>query len=55
MSDDEKGLIYPAEWLGKITDIREQYPLLDVDLCLAIAEKMTLTTITTLSMMLLIY
>jgi hypothetical protein len=40
MSDDKKGLLYPAKWSDRITDIHEQYPLLDVDLCLAIAEKM---------------
>jgi len=40
MSDGEKGLFYISEWSDRVTDIREQFPLLDLDLCFKIAEEM---------------
>ncbi len=40
MSDGEKRLFYLSEWSDRVTDIREQFPLLDLELCFKIAEEM---------------
>ena len=40
MSDLELRLFYLFEWSDKVRDIREQYPLLDLDLAFSIAEEM---------------
>ena len=39
-SDNEKFLFYLFEWSDSIVDIREQYPLLDLDLAMIIASDM---------------
>jgi hypothetical protein len=39
-SDGEARLFYLFEWSDRIHDIREQFPLLDLDLCQQIAEDM---------------
>jgi hypothetical protein len=41
-SDDEKRLFYVFEWSDAIVDIREQFPLLDLDLSMSIAEEMAI-------------
>ena len=38
-SDNEKRLFYVFEWSDAIVDIREQFPLLDLDLAMSIAEE----------------
>ena len=40
MSDGETRLYYLFEWSDRIVDIREQFPLLDRELCFKIAEEM---------------
>jgi TnsA endonuclease N terminal/TnsA endonuclease C terminal len=40
MSDGETRLFYLFEWSDRIVDIREQFPLLDRELCFKIAEDM---------------
>ena len=40
MSDWESRLFYLLEWSKKVQDIREQYPLLDLDLAMEIAKEM---------------
>jgi len=40
MSDGETRLFYLFEWSDRIVDIREQFPLLDRELCFRIAEDM---------------
>ena len=40
MSDGETRLFYLLEWSDRVVDIREQYPLLDRELCFKIAEEM---------------
>ncbi len=40
MSDGETRLFYLFEWSDRIIDIREQFPLLDRELCFKIAEDM---------------
>ncbi|MDJ0637136.1 MAG: TnsA endonuclease N-terminal domain-containing protein [Xenococcaceae cyanobacterium MO_188.B29] len=40
MSDWESRLFYLFEWSKKVQDIREQYPLLDLDLAMEIAKEM---------------
>ena len=39
-SDHEKRLFYLFEWSDTVIDIREQYPLLDLDLAMSIASEM---------------
>ena len=39
-SDHEKRYFYLLEWLDFVTDIREQYPLLNLDLAVDIAKEM---------------
>ncbi|WP_199784874.1 TnsA endonuclease N-terminal domain-containing protein [Nostoc sp. 'Lobaria pulmonaria (5183) cyanobiont'] len=39
LSDNEKRLFYVFEWLDTIVDIREQFPLIDLDLAMSIAEE----------------
>ncbi|WP_242072268.1 TnsA endonuclease N-terminal domain-containing protein [Nostoc sp. FACHB-110] len=39
-SDNEKRLFYVFEWSDAIVDIREQFPLLDLDLAISIADEM---------------
>ncbi len=39
-SDHEKRLFYLFEWSDTVTDIREQFPLLDLDLAMSIASEM---------------
>ncbi|MEH2136712.1 TnsA endonuclease C-terminal domain-containing protein [Nostoc sp.] len=41
-SDNEKRLFYVFEWSDAIVDIREQFPLLDLDLSMSIAEEMAI-------------
>ncbi len=40
MSDWESRLFYIFEWSKEVQDIREQYPLLDLDLAMEIAKEM---------------
>ena len=40
MSDWESRLFYIFEWCQEVQDIREQYPLLDLDLAMEIAKEM---------------
>lgn len=40
MSDLELRLFYLFEWSNKVIDIREQFPLLDLDLAFCIADEM---------------
>jgi hypothetical protein len=40
LSDNETRLFYLFEWSDTVTDIREQYPLLDLDLARSIADEM---------------
>ncbi len=40
MSDWESRLFYLFEWSKEVQDIREQYPLLDLDLAMEIAKEM---------------
>ena len=40
MSDWESRLFYLLEWSKEVQDIREQYPLLDLDLAMEIAKEM---------------
>ncbi|MDJ0658608.1 MAG: TnsA endonuclease N-terminal domain-containing protein [Crocosphaera sp.] len=40
MSDWESRLFYLLEWSNKVEDIREQYPLLNLDLAMEIAKEM---------------
>ena len=40
MSDWESRLFYIFEWCKEVQDIREQYPLLDLDLAMEIAKEM---------------
>lgn len=40
LSDNETRLFYLFEWSDAVTDIREQYPLLDLDLAMSIANEM---------------
>ncbi|MGQ4650351.1 hypothetical protein [Lyngbya aestuarii] len=40
LSDNETRLFYLFEWSDAVTDIREQYPLLDLELAMSIAEEM---------------
>ncbi len=40
LSDGEARLFYLCEWSDRIVDIREQFPLLDLDLCHQIAADM---------------
>ena len=40
LSDNEKRLFYLFEWSDSIIDIREQFPLLDLDLAMNIATEM---------------
>jgi TnsA endonuclease N terminal/TnsA endonuclease C terminal len=40
MSDWESRLFYLLEWRAEVQDIREQYPLLDLDLAMEIAKEM---------------
>ena len=40
MSDWESRLFYIFEWCKEVEDIREQYPLLDLDLAMEIAKEM---------------
>lgn len=40
MSDGETRLFYLLEWSDRVVDIREQFPLLDRELCFQIAEEM---------------
>ena len=40
MSDWESRLFYIFEWSQEVQDIREQYPLLDLDLAMEIAKEM---------------
>lgn len=39
LSDNEKRLFYVFEWSDTIVDIREQFPLIDLDLAMSIAEE----------------
>lgn len=39
LSDKELNYFYMLEWEDQVTDIREQYPLLDLELAMNIAEK----------------
>lgn len=39
LSDKELNYFYMLEWEDQVTDIREQYPLLDLELAMDIAEK----------------
>jgi hypothetical protein len=39
-SDHEKRLFYLFEWSDAVTDIKEQFPLLDLDLAMSIADAM---------------
>jgi hypothetical protein len=39
-SDHEKRLFYLYEWSDAVTDIKEQFPLLDLDLAMSIADGM---------------
>lgn len=39
-SDNEKRLFYVFEWSNTIVDTREQFPLLDLDLAMSIADDM---------------
>lgn len=39
LSDKELNYFYMLEWEDQVTDIREQYPLLDLELAMSIAEK----------------
>ncbi|MEH1768392.1 TnsA endonuclease C-terminal domain-containing protein [Nostoc sp.] len=39
LSDNEKRLFYVFEWSDTIVDIREQFPLIDLDLAISIAEE----------------
>jgi hypothetical protein len=40
LSDNETRLFYLFEWSDAVKDIREQYPLLDLDLAMSIADDM---------------
>lgn len=40
LSDNEKRLFYLFEWSESITDIREQFPLSNLDLATKIADEM---------------
>ena len=40
LSDNETRLFYLFEWSDAVTDIREQFPLLDLDLAMSIADEM---------------
>jgi hypothetical protein len=40
LSDQERRVFYIFEWSSKVVDIREQYPLDDLDLAMKIAEDM---------------
>lgn len=40
LSDQERRVFYLFEWSSKVVDIREQYPLDDLDLAMKIAEDM---------------
>ncbi|WP_242038044.1 TnsA endonuclease C-terminal domain-containing protein [Tolypothrix sp. FACHB-123] len=40
LSDHERRLFYLFEWSDMVVDIREQFPLLDLDLCTSIARDM---------------
>ncbi len=40
LSDQEKRTFYLLEWSDAVIDIREQYPLLDLDLAMKIADEM---------------
>lgn len=39
-SDNEKRLFYLLEWSDNVVDIKEQFPLLDLDLAMSIATEM---------------
>lgn len=43
LSDQERRVFYIFEWSSKVIDIREQYPLDDLDLAMRIAEEMEWT------------
>ena len=42
LSDQEKRAFYLFEWSDQVTDIREQYPLLDLELAVGIASEMNM-------------
>ena len=42
LSDLEKRTFYLFEWSDAVIDIREQYPLLDLDLAMRIADEMNI-------------
>lgn len=42
LSDQEKRTFYLFEWSDAVIDIREQYPLLDLDLAMSIADEMNI-------------
>ncbi|WP_293070883.1 TnsA endonuclease N-terminal domain-containing protein [Okeania sp. SIO2B3] len=42
LSDQEKRAFYLFEWSDLVIDIREQYPLLDLDLAMSIADEMNI-------------
>ncbi|MEC4987112.1 MAG: TnsA endonuclease C-terminal domain-containing protein [Oscillatoria sp. PMC 1068.18] len=42
LSDQEKRTFYLFEWSESVIDIREQYPLLDLDLAISIADEMNI-------------
>lgn len=42
LSDQEKRAFYLFEWSDAVVDIREQYPLNDLDLALSIADEMNI-------------
>ncbi len=42
LSDQEKRTFYLFEWSDAVIDIREQYPLLDLDLAMRIADEMNI-------------
>jgi len=42
LSDNERRLFYVFEWSDVVVDIREQFPLLDLDLLMSIADDMAM-------------
>ncbi len=43
LSDNETRLFYVFEWSDAVVDIREQFPLLNLDLAMSIADEMGIT------------